>query len=125
MRICKDHWAMCRQAIEDRGMAGLVAKDGKTALDDTLADLQGEPDLKNERFDPLMSMHWHWMNNALQEGGLYLMGQTEDGSNDGHYCPLCEYTKHAKGFDGSAAIGLVADQMLEFARGEGLVPKVA
>lgn len=115
---------MCRQAIENRGMSGLIAKDGKTALEDMVADFHGEPDPKHERFDPLMSMHWHWTNSAIREGGLYLMGETEDGSNDGHYCPLCEYTKHAKGFDAADAIGLVADQMLDFARTNGLVPKI-
>lgn len=123
MRICKEHWKTMREAVDARGMTGLVAKDGKQAVDDAVADLRQEPDPENERFDPLMSMNWHWMNNALREGGLYLMGQTEDGSNDGHYCPLCEYAKHMQGFEADEAIGLVADQMLNWARGEGLVPQ--
>lgn len=125
MRFCKPHWDMCRKAIDDRGVSGLIAKDGKTAVDDAVADLQGEPDPKNERFDPLMSMHWHWTNHALRNGGLYLMGENEDGSNDGHYCPICEFEKHMRGFDAEKDIAIVADQMLHWARGEGLVPQPA
>lgn len=124
MRMCKPHWAMMREAVEARGMSGLIAKDGKQAIDDAVADINREPDPKHERFDPLMSMNWHWSGIALKAGGLGMMGQGPE-SNDGHYCPICELASHYDDFKPEAEIGNVADQMLDFARGEGLVPKVA
>lgn len=124
MRICKQHWAEMREAIEARGMSGLIAKDGKQAVDDTVADLNKEPDPKNERFDPLMSMNWHWGSIALKAGGLGMMGEGPE-SNDGHFCPICELASHYDDFKPKAEIAEVADQMLDWARTEGLVPKVA
>lgn len=130
MKICKDHWQLMRDAIDDRGMSGLVAKDGETALENELAQLEaaksGDPEPhKAAPLDPLMSMHWHFTNDALRCGGLYLMGAREDGQNDGHYCPICEFEKHAEGFVAKEAIGSVADQMAEYCRAEGLIPKVS
>ncbi len=121
MKICKDHWEMMRNAIEDRGMSGLVARDSETAFDNIKEELSGgRPD-----FDPLMSMHWHWTNEAIRCGGLYLMGEDETGANDGQFCPVCEFEKNAEGFDAKISIGIVADQMAEYARSEGLIPKVS
>ena len=127
MRICKAHWDTCRAAIDERGMSGLVAKDGKQAVEDALADFNGEPDPKNERFDPLMSMHWHWTNEALRAGGLYLTAVDAEArpENEGHFCPICEFEKHARDFDAPRHIGIIADQMLEHAREKGLVPLVS
>lgn len=102
-------------------MTELVARDGNEAFENISSELQGD----KPPFDPLMSMHWHWMNGALREGGLYLMGQPEDGSNDGHYCPVCEFAKHYAEFDANDEIGKVADQMAEHCRTEGLIPKVS
>lgn len=124
MRICKDHWALCRQAIEDRGLSSLVARDGKEACDNAVADLEGEPDPKNERFDPLMSMNWHWYAVALQAGGLAMMGEGP-AENDGHLCPLCELDVHYADFNPAERVNDVADQMAAWARGEGLIPGVS
>lgn len=124
MRVCKEHWKAMREAIDARGMSGLVAKDGKQAVDDMVAGLQQEPDPKNERFDPLMSLNWHWSGIAIQAGGLGMMGQGPE-SNDGHFCPICELASHYDDFKPDAEIGNVADQMLEWARVEGLMPKLS
>jgi len=124
MRVCKDHWQMMRDQIDARGMSGLIAKDGKQAVDDAVADIQGEPDPKNERFDPLMSMNWHWSGIALKAGGLGLMAQGPE-SNDGHYCPICELAAHYDDFKPEVEIGKVADQMLQYSMESGLVPKVS
>lgn len=121
MRICEAHWAMMRTAVEDRGMMGLVAKDGEAALENTVADLQQEPDPKHQRFDPLMSLHWHFTNNALRCGGLYLMTAKEDGTE---YCPVCEFEKNMRGFIAKPEIEKVADQMQAWCRTEGLLPPV-
>lgn len=120
MKICKDHWQLCRDAIDSRGMSGLVAGSGEAAFENMRDELEGG----KPPFDPLMSMNWHWSNGALKYGGLYIMGQNPD-DPEGHYCPLCEFTKHAKDFDATVEIGRVADQMLEHCRAEGLVPKPA
>jgi hypothetical protein len=124
VRICKEHWDMCRSAIDDRGMAGLIAKSGEAAHADIVAELQGEPDPRHQRFDPLMSMNWHWNGIALKAGGLAMMGEGPE-SNSGHLCPLCELAAHYNDFQPAAEISTVADQMLAWARGEGLVPKAA
>lgn len=121
MRVCQIHWTMMRAAIDKHGMTHLVAKDGETAMADAIADLQGEPDPNKERFDPLMSMNWHWTNMALQNGGLYLMTLNEKGE---HYCPVCEFEKHVKGFDALAEIGKVGEQMVAYCRENGLIAAV-
>lgn len=120
MRICREHWQVCRDAIDSRGMGGLVAGSGEEAFERMTDELKGG----KPPFDPLMSMNWHWSNAALESGGLYIMGQNPDDA-DGHYCPLCEFTKHAKGFDATTEVGRIADQMLEHCRAEGLVAKPA
>lgn len=122
MRICKDHWAVIRSAIEVRGLSGLVAKDSKEAHKNLMAELEGGA---QPPFDPLMSMHWHWHNAALRNGGLYLLSEDPSGKNDGQYCPLCEFVAHAQGFDDKKEIDSVADQILAWCREEGLVPKAA
>ena len=118
MRICKEHWAMCREAIDERGMSDLGAKSGEEAAADMVAELNGE----DAKFDPLMSMNNHWSSEALRAGGLYLMGETENGENDGHYCPICEFEKNAEGFEAKPAIGMIADQMRQYACEAGLIP---
>lgn len=120
MRFCQLHWDMCREAISQRGMEGLIAKSGEQAVKNAMAELEGE----KPPFDPLMSMNWHWYSAALKNGGLYLMEQDPSGANEGHYCPLCEFTKHAKGFDGKTEIEKVADQMAAWCREQGLIPKI-
>lgn len=121
MRFCKDHWDLCRKTVDDFGLGGLVAKDGETALENIVDELKGN----TPKFDPLMSMHWHWTNEALRCGGLYLMGQNKTGVNDGQYCPMCEFEKNVPDFDAKESVEAVAKQMAEWARTEGLIPKVS
>ena len=73
-----------------------------------------------------MSMNWHFTNEALRCGGLYLMtvDPVANPQNEGHFCPVCEFVKHSEGFVASEAIGSVADQMLAHSREQGLLPKV-
>jgi hypothetical protein len=122
MKICKQHWQLMRDAIEARGMSSLVAKDGETAMENEVKALEGDaPD-----FDPLMSMHWHYSNEALRYGGLYLMfvSEEENPDNEGHYCPVCEFEKHSEGFVAVESIGRIADQMREYAIEQKLIPGV-
>jgi hypothetical protein len=68
MKICKEHWALCREAMDSHGLTSLVSVDGKEAARRAVAELEGDDSNKN--FDPLMSMHWHFMNIALECGGM-------------------------------------------------------
>lgn len=120
---------MMRDAVDARGMFGLVAKSGEAAVEDQLRQLEEaqrtdsvSEQTTKETFDPLMSMHWHWMNGALRNGGLYLMGQNPDDS-DGNYCPVCEYSKHVKEFDAKKEIESVADQMREYCIEQNLIAR--
>lgn len=117
MKMCLEHWAMCREAVMDRGMGGLIAKSGEQAVENLKTELEGG---KSE-FDPLMSMHWHWTNAALAAGGLYLLTDDEDGQP---YCPLCEHVKHIEGFDARQAVASIADQMRAYCIEEGLIPNL-
>ena len=124
MKICESHWRMMRDAIEERGLSGLIAKDGPTAFANEVAQLEaaqvGDPEPhKAAPFDPLMSMHWHFSNEALRCGGLYLLAAPPDGAPD--YCPVCEFEKNQAGFVGKDAIGSVADAMRAHAIAEKLI----
>lgn len=132
MKICKAHWQMMRDAIDSRAMYGLVAKSGEAAMEDQVKQLEehqrmGEVSERTikETFDPLMSMHWHFTNEALRNGGLYLMNldPAANPENEGHYCPICEFEKHSEGFAALEAIGQVGDQMQAYCYDEGLIPR--
>lgn len=112
---------MMRDAVETRGLSSLVAKDGQEAIERTVDELEGGDHKKN--FDPLMSMHWHFTNEAIRCGGLYLMGESDSAENDRQYCPVCEFVKHQRDFDPKQRIETVADQMAKWARSEGLIPQ--
>ena len=124
MRICKDHWQTCRDAIEAAGLSSLVNKNPEGAHEHMMAELEGTPPEKN--FDPLMSMNWHWSGIALKAGGLSMMGRTPDGSNEGHYCPLCELASHyLDTFKVADEVKTVADQMAVWARSQSLIPALS
>jgi hypothetical protein len=130
MKMCAPHWQTMRDAIEEKGLSGLVAKSGEAAMDAQVRQIEEHQrtgsvseQTTKETFDPLMSMHWHFSNNALRCGGLYIMGQREDGENDGHYCPLCEFEKNAEGFVAREEIGKVADQMRDYCINEGVIAR--
>ncbi len=128
MKICKDHWQVMRDAVESRGMTGLVAKSGEDAVADQVRQLKEaqrtgsvSEQTTRDTFDPLMSMHWHWMNGALKNGGLYLMSQNPDDA-EGNYCPVCEYAKNVSDFDAKKEIENVADQMRAYCVEQKLIP---
>ena len=122
MRICKPHWDMCRAAIDVHGLSSLVSKSGEEAAERLVAEANGDKSAEN--FDPLMSMNNHFMGQALQCGGLYLMSQNESGENEGYYCPLCEFEKHNKDWNSQDKINETATAMAEYARDEGLIARV-
>jgi hypothetical protein len=80
MKFCQEHWDKMRDAIEARGMTALVASDGRSAIENTIDELQRGQTIDN--FDPLMAMHWSIAGNLLERLGpaaLYVMsGGPED-----------------------------------------------
>jgi hypothetical protein len=87
MKMCQPHWNKLREAMKDRCIDYLGAKDGKQAADDAVEQLAG----RETDYDPLMACNWMITGRALKMGGLYLMGAKEDGSE---YCPICEAIEH-------------------------------
>lgn len=92
MKMCKDHWARIKQAIDDRGLTHLVAKSDQEIEERITKELDGEEDPKD--FDPLMSMNSTLFGLVLERMGLVVLverDEAEDGMppNDGHVCPLC------------------------------------
>ena len=81
--MCMEHWNELKSAIENKGLGHLVSKDSQSVANRIKKELNHEHFIK----DPLFSANMAIMGNAIQAGGLYLMGKKEDGSD---YCPLCE-----------------------------------
>lgn len=111
MQICKDHWRDVREAITERGLDGLVSKDGKAAFDAMERQLRGQDDKRD--FDPLMNANWAICSAYLRDVGLAGMV--------GDKCPLCEVEKSKPGLAANWIAGCATDQ-LEQARELGLVP---
>lgn len=124
MKMCAEHWKLCREAIALRGLEALVSRDGAELVERLEQQLRSGDPAAPGSFDPLMSLNWHFMNEALRCGGLYVMGADESGANDGQYCPVCEFIKHQDGFVAEKAIGKIADQIAAWVREQGLIPKV-
>ena len=122
MKVCTKHWDMMKEAVETSGMSSLISADSEHAIARTKEELEGG--LTADNFDPLLQLGWHFTSEALRCGGLYLMFTNESGENDGHYCPLCEFESHYDGWDSKKQIENIAGQMAEWAREEGLIPKV-
>ena len=85
MKMCTNHWAALRAAIDKRGLSGLVPQDGKEAVRRMADQMQsGTPSRGN--FDPLMGAHNSILSNAVALVGLEIMQTNADGSDR---CPLC------------------------------------
>ena len=88
MKICTEHWESLRTAIKSKGMWHLVAASGEQLVGRLEKELKDEAAIE----DPLMAANMMIWSRAIKLGGIYLMGQKEDGSA---YCPLCELDYHA------------------------------
>jgi len=82
MKICKKHWAMLIAAVKERGMWHLVAADGQTAMENTIAELNNE----EAPYDPLMACNWMVFHRGISDGGLYFAASD--------LCPICEAMIH-------------------------------
>lgn len=84
MEFCTEHWDALKEAIDERGLSHLIAKDGERAVVNLQEELDSGLTIKN--FDPLMSSHWAIVSNVFDAVGLDLMLPDEDGEER---CPLC------------------------------------
>lgn len=116
MKICPGHWGKLRAALDARGIGHLGAKSGEEAVSNITEQLEGG----SPAYDPLMDCNNMIWSRGLEAGGLYLMGQKEDGS---HYCPICEAISHGAG-DEKFWIDGPADAVLGHCRKLRLVPAV-
>lgn len=98
MKMCPAHWLKIRNRITELGLYHLVAKSGREAHAQMVAELEGREEKKD--YDPLMSCHWMITNRALEMGGLGMMMQPPPGEGwidekgQSHYCPICEAVRH-------------------------------
>lgn len=112
MRMCSEHWASLKAAIDARGLTQFVAKSGEEAVSRLVSD-----DMR-AGFDPLMGAHNALIANLLLDRGLALMA--EDG------CPLCVAIASCGCGEGDACsyrtwIGRAVDDQCSAARRLGLL----
>jgi len=90
MKICTHHWAMCRKAIDDRGLTPLVGT-GQAAMERAVEEIEGRP-TEDATYDPLMALNYMLMGRAIEVMGLSAMVTDMEryADNDGEVCPLCE-----------------------------------
>lgn len=123
--MCQPHWDALKDAIESRGLGGLIAANARDAHARAVADLEG----KSERddFDPLMDATWMIYGRATRDFGLAMMTVDEQGNQ---YCPMCELVKHTPqppeghryATNEAYFIDGPADAALAEAKARGLVP---
>ena len=71
MKMCTDHWASLRKAVDDRGMSHLISVNGAKLAERLTEELEGQA--PPDSFDPLSSATFQIYGQALKYGGLYLM----------------------------------------------------
>lgn len=117
MTFCNPHWAGLRQALDDRGLTPLVAKNGQACRQKMNRQLSGEGETA-ETFEPLIQASMAIIGNAIQAGGPYPLTVKADGSE---YCPICESEANG-GYPAAWWFDNAADEQLRRARGLGLLP---
>lgn len=123
--MCQPHWEKIRAAIKERGLDHLGASSGLEAIERLNDELAGRA--TPDTYDPLMNANNMIWSRALEMGGLYLMGQKEDGSQ---YCPLCEVDANSPAREDGRPeaehwIEGCTNSVLNHCRDLGLVPKPA
>lgn len=84
MRMCADHWASLRAAIDAAGLGALVAENGEDATRRLAESSRNGTTI--DTFEPLLGAHNAILSNALALAGLQIMHPNEDGTER---CPLC------------------------------------
>jgi hypothetical protein len=120
MKMCPEHWAALKKAIQDRALWPLVNQSGEAAKEEITRELDGAND-DAKGFDPLLRANWMIFNRALESGGLYLMTAKPDGSE---HCPLCEAEKALGAGEAQRWIDGCTDSLRLYAREIKLIPGV-
>ena len=110
MKFCQAHWDELKAAVERKGMGDLIAPSGAAAVYRMKQELEGTA--TDSAFDPLLAAHWAIARNAIEMGGLYIMGD---------YCPLCEVKEHLGETEAKAWIEYSTDAMREYCLEQGLI----
>lgn len=133
MRLCQPHWDSLREALDVRGLTGLVAENGEEAAVKTRRQLEGEDTI--DSYEPLieatMAIGSNVMDIISSAGGdsLYLLGRGPEDPIKGHKgqswprCPICYINKaHEISCDGKCKLPLNAgyDYMIERAAEDAL-----
>lgn len=92
MKLCDDHWAKLRAAIDERGLSGFISSDGEAATK-ILAEQLTNPDAPAtvDNFDPLMNANmaiWSNTMGTLGPNAMYLMTEGEPDPVDEKQYPL-------------------------------------
>ena len=119
MKFCQSHWDRLKDAIEARGMGGLIAKSAEAVTHRIQQEVAGTATAKT--FDPLMAAHWGICTNALRAGGLYLLTMDETGKER---CPLCELHENVGAQHVDTWITEASEESLRYCQRNGLVPVV-
>lgn len=106
MRMCSKHWEMLSKAIQSRRLWHLVSQSGPELTQKVMDDV----------FDPLMYAHNAIVYNAVQNGGLSVFADNDDGSPR---CPVCYGMSFNSEWEG--CVEKAADDALERAKKLNLV----
>lgn len=99
MRICMDHWAKLKTAIEQRGLMPLVAGSGVEAAGRMAAASRGVVTLEN--FEPLLQANMAILGDAIENFSSFgldpsILFNPPDGWPE---CPICHLNKLAQFHD--------------------------
>lgn len=80
MKLCDEHALKLFEAIEERGLGHLISKSDEEAQAAMTSKTTVEPVLMA---CSMLAERIYWLY------GEVVLGQNDDGTNDGEYCPLC------------------------------------
>ena len=92
MRFCQPHWDSLRAAIDERGLASLVAESGEQAAKNIAREVEEGSTLDN--YDPLMAAHFAIWNNAMTVAQRTYVADplammVDDPAHPEWQCPVC------------------------------------
>ena len=103
MRFCQPHWVSLTEALDAKGLTGLISESGEAAATKQRRQLEGEDSI--DSYEPLLEAHAAIVGNAMDvinsAGGdpLYLLATGPEDPIEGHKgqtwprCPICYVNK--------------------------------
>jgi hypothetical protein len=122
MKLCQECWNKLKQAVDERGLSNLIAKNGEVAASQIAEQLTTGSTPTN--YDPLMAANMAIWSESLRAFGLSMMAEDAP-------CPLCEKTRiesicidlNCSKQTGDDWIQFAAEDQLQYAIHMGYVPK--